>query len=410
MYGLRIDLQRVEAALRAAACPRSAPTTTAACGRRRGQARGPRRPAGRGRRLRVCPRRRARRQRRRAAAVVVGQARLSGRAPARTHRRSSAVLRPARAFRRCAPARRRLHRPRRQLRRSRRQYLDALAGLFAVQIGYSHGEEMGQAALDADARAALLHQLVVRAPPRDRARARARLARARRPEPRLLRLGRLGGGRVGLEARAAVPRRSRRAALEGRSRGGSPTTGRRWARSRSTGSRRCARRSSRSSRTSTHVRNTNRYHRPPDETEARVHGVPARRPRAGDRAGGAGHGRDGDHGAGAERRRLLHAARRLLRGRARALRPPRDPALRRRGDHRVRPARRVVRLRALRHPARPDHLREGPLVGVCLDRRRASRPTACSSRSSRVRRSTRTGSPSAAIRSRRRSRSRTSRS
>ncbi len=29
-----------------------------------------------------------------------------------------------------------------------KRYLDALAGLFAVQIGYSHGEEMGQAALD----------------------------------------------------------------------------------------------------------------------------------------------------------------------------------------------------------------------------------------------------------------------
>src|SRR6184192_1056237 len=29
-----------------------------------------------------------------------------------------------------------------------KRYLDALAGLFAVNIGYSHGEEMGQAALD----------------------------------------------------------------------------------------------------------------------------------------------------------------------------------------------------------------------------------------------------------------------
>ena len=29
-----------------------------------------------------------------------------------------------------------------------RRYLDALAGLFAVQVGYSHGEEMGQAALE----------------------------------------------------------------------------------------------------------------------------------------------------------------------------------------------------------------------------------------------------------------------
>src|SRR3954453_16089668 len=28
------------------------------------------------------------------------------------------------------------------------RYRDALAGLFAVQIGYSHGEEMGQAALE----------------------------------------------------------------------------------------------------------------------------------------------------------------------------------------------------------------------------------------------------------------------
>ncbi|MHB8470373.1 MAG: aminotransferase class III-fold pyridoxal phosphate-dependent enzyme, partial [Gaiellaceae bacterium] len=29
-----------------------------------------------------------------------------------------------------------------------KRYLDALAGLFAVQVGYSYGEEMGQAALD----------------------------------------------------------------------------------------------------------------------------------------------------------------------------------------------------------------------------------------------------------------------
>jgi adenosylmethionine-8-amino-7-oxononanoate aminotransferase len=29
-----------------------------------------------------------------------------------------------------------------------KRYLDALAGLFAVQIGYSHGEEVGQAALE----------------------------------------------------------------------------------------------------------------------------------------------------------------------------------------------------------------------------------------------------------------------
>ena len=68
----------------------------------------------------------------------------------------------------------------------------------------------------ADAGAALLHELVVRASARDRARARGGAARARRPEPRLLRLGRLGGGRVGLEARAPVLLgAARRAPLEG---------------------------------------------------------------------------------------------------------------------------------------------------------------------------------------------------
>ena len=43
-----------------------------------------------------------------------------------------------------------------------------------------------------------------------------------------------------------------------------------------------------------------------------VHPLSARRARAHDRGCRAGHGRDGDHGAGAERRRLLHAPRGLL--------------------------------------------------------------------------------------------------
>ena len=185
-----------------------------------------------------------------------------------------------------------------------KRYLDALAGLFAVQIGYSHGEEIGQAALEqmrelpfytnwsyAHPRAIeLAHELAA--------------ARAGRPEPRLLRLGRLGGGRVGVEARAPVPRRARRAPLEGRSRGGSPTTGRRWARSRSTGSRRCARRSSRSSRASstsaTRTATTVRPARPRREfTAFLLDDLEQAIEQAGPE-----HGRDGDHGAGAERRRL----------------------------------------------------------------------------------------------------------
>ena len=132
----------------------------------------------------------------------------------------------------------------------------------------------------ADARAALLHELVVRPPARDRARRRGRVARAGRPEPCLLLLRRLRGRRVRVEARAPVLHRAWREALRGhvtpgaragaqepevdhdaivasapsrrlaatrRSRATSPTTARRWARSRSTASRPSGLRSSRSS-------------------------------------------------------------------------------------------------------------------------------------------------------------------
>ena len=75
---------------------------------------------------------------------------------------------------------------------------------------------------------------------------------------------------------------------------------------------------------------------------------------------GAGDDRDDHHGAGPERRRLDRPARRLLAGPARDLRPPRDPARLRRGDLRLRPARRLVRRPAARLRARPDHLRQGP--------------------------------------------------
>ena len=160
----------------------------------------------------------------------------------------------------------------------------------------------------ADARAALLHELELRASARDRARRGGRVARARRPQPRLLRLRRLRGGRVGLEARPPVARRQRRAALEG----GLPQ--RRLPRHDDGRAldqrhrRRCARRSSRSSPRSATCRNTNRYHRPEGETEEEFtafllddleHTLEA--PGPDDR-------RDGDHGAGAERGRRLRAA------------------------------------------------------------------------------------------------------
>ena len=75
------------------------------------------------------------------------------------------------------------------------------------------------------ARAGLLHQLVLRAPARDPAGRADRLARARRPQPRLLHQRRLGGRRGRAEARPPVPqahaaRRTRRRSSRARS----PTT------------------------------------------------------------------------------------------------------------------------------------------------------------------------------------------
>ena len=120
----------------------------------------------------------------------------------------------------------------------------------------------GRGGRRADARAAVRDQLDVRPPALDRARRRAGRARARRPQPRVLRLGRLGGRRGRLEARPPVPRRPRRAALEGDRRGASPTTAPPWARSRSP-----ARTELRTPFEPLvpdvlHVSNTNRYHRP----------------------------------------------------------------------------------------------------------------------------------------------------
>ena len=96
-----------------------------------------------------------------------------------------------------------------------KRYLDALAGLFAVQIGYSYGEEMGQAALEqmrelpfytnwsyAHPRAIELAHEVASLAPGDLNRV-------------FFVSGGSRGGRVRVEARAPVPPRARRAALEG---------------------------------------------------------------------------------------------------------------------------------------------------------------------------------------------------
>ena len=84
-----------------------------------------------------------------------------------------------------------------------KRYLDALSGLFTVQLG--HGREDLAAA--AQQQASTLEYFPIwsyAAPARDRARRDARRARARRSQPRVLHHRRLGGRGVGMEAGAAV--------------------------------------------------------------------------------------------------------------------------------------------------------------------------------------------------------------
>ena len=174
-----------------------------------------------------------------------------------------------------------------------KRYLDALAGLFSVNLGYSFGEEIGQAALEQMRELPFYTNWSYSHPRAIELAAGGGVARAGRPQPRLLRVRRLGGGRVGVEARAPVLRRAkaasgrtrrgshagaetrhdelvaahRRSGATRRSRGTSRTTARRSVRSRSTASRPSGRRSSRSCPRCATCSNTNRYHRPPEETE-----------------------------------------------------------------------------------------------------------------------------------------------
>ena len=89
----------------------------------------------------------------------------------------------------------------------------------------------------------------------------------------------------------------------------------------------------------------------------------------GDPVRGSGHRSRGLPGAGAELRRLLPAAARLLRAGARDLRRVRRPAGLRRGHLRLRPDRHDVRLRQVRLRAGHDHLRQGDDLRLLPDRR-----------------------------------------
>ena len=101
----------------------------------------------------------------------------------------------------------------------------------------------------------------------------------------------------------------------------------------------------------------------------RLRPVGRRRDRAGHAPGGARHHCRRLPRAGAERRRLLPAPAGLLRAGPRDLRPPRGAPGLRRGDLRLRPSRPLVRLGALRLPARHHHRGQGPHVGLRTARR-----------------------------------------
>ena len=113
------------------------------------------------------------------------------------------------------------------------------------------------------------------------------------------------------------------------------------------------------------VPNTNFYRAPAlRRRRGGLRAVGRRRDRAGHRPRGREHRGRGLPRAGAERRRLLPAAARVLRAGARDLRPPRRAAGLRRGDLRLRPPGRLVRRRSLRLPARHHHRGQGAHLGL----------------------------------------------
>ena len=159
-----------------------------------------------------------------------------------------------------------------------------------------------------------------------------------------------------------------------------------------------------------HVRNTNRYHRPEGETEEEFTAFLLDELEETIDQAGPDTVAIVDPGAGAERGRRVHAAGRLLPGRAGALRPVRHPAP---APTRSSPASAGSAhwFGSERYDIRPDldHVRQGALVRVRVDRRGHGDRRGRWSRSSSGQCS-RTGSRSAGTRCSGRSRSRTSRS
>ena len=230
-----------------------------------------------------------------------------------------------------------------------KRYLDGLSGLFVSQVGHGRtGDRRGRGA--AGDRARVLPAVVLRAPEGHRTGRPAGRAGPREPEPGLLHHQRLGGGRVGVEARQAVLQADRPArALQGdqpRHRLPRHVDGRAG--------------HHRPGRHQVPVRAAAARRRPGAEHQllpraglrvrgrGRVRPVGRRRDRAGDPARGTAVGRRRLPRAGAELRRLLPAASWLLPAGQGNLRQVRRAARLRRGDLRVRQDRLLLRLAAVR--------------------------------------------------------------
>ena len=242
------------------------------------------------------------------------------------------------------------------------RYLDGLSGLFCVNAG--HGRtELGEAAarqveeLDFYTLWSYAHPRAIELADADR------LARPRRPQPRLLHLRRLGGGRVGAEAGPQLPPRARRRpeAQGHRPRDRLP----RHLAGRALGDR--DHRAALAVRAAHPRRLPRPQHQPLPLARRPRPALGGDRDRGADPVRGAGDRRRRDPRAGPERRRLLRPARRLLRARARDLRPLRRADDLRRGDLRLGPARPLLRLRALRLRAGHHHRGEGAHLGLRAD-------------------------------------------
>ena len=288
--------------------------------------------------------------------------------------------------------------------------LDAMSGLFTTQIGYSHGAELGEAA----ARAARVARLLSRT---GRRRTRAALALTER-DPRaraaenLTRVFFTSGGSEAVESAwklvaPALPRARRAAAaqdhrpprrlprLHARGALADRHPGRAGA-VRAAPRRRPPRREHRPPqlRPRRHGRRVDRRRHAPPRSSARSspRGPTPSRPSSSSRCRTPGGCLAPPPGYGSRA--------------ARDLRPLRRAALVRRGDHGLRPARRVVRLDRLGFDARHDHVREGHDLGLRAARRRALHRRGRRAADRGQGPCTRTATRSAAIRSRARSRSR----